>query len=164
MKIKVLLVLLLLAMSSFSFHPIHVSITEITFDQKDQELEVVIRVFVDDLETSVMKSNQTEELDLSDTAPAVTSKLVSDYLATRFSISVNGKERSWKYLGQEIEGLSMLCYIQVAKVSSLEVIEIKNTVVTELYEDQSNIINVVVGENVRSLRLMRYHAAGTLKF
>ena len=34
----------------FSLHPIHVSVTEIEYDEKDRALEIMMRVFVDDLE------------------------------------------------------------------------------------------------------------------
>ncbi|HEU5291842.1 MAG TPA: DUF6702 family protein, partial [Cyclobacteriaceae bacterium] len=93
-----------------------------------------------------------------------TDQLISEYLQSRFKITLNGKAQKIKYLGHEVENPAVLCYIQVQNVKKLETIEVLNSVLTELYDDQSNLVNVTLGETVRSLRLMRDNPSGKLSF
>jgi hypothetical protein len=145
----------------FSAHPIHVSITEITLDEKERELEIIARIFVDDLETSIRKANDQPELKLLGSS---TDQLVWKYLESRFRISLDGRMQKVKYLGHEIEGDAILCYIQVSNVKKWKEIEVMNSMITELYDDQSNLVHVTVSGKVKSLRLMRDNPSGKLTF
>ena len=49
---------------SLLLHPMHVSVTEIEFDEKDKRLEIMMRVFIDDLEVSLRNRLNKPELDL----------------------------------------------------------------------------------------------------
>ena len=40
-------------------HPIHVSVTEIEMDEKDKRLEIMMRVFTDDLELTLRASHES---------------------------------------------------------------------------------------------------------
>jgi hypothetical protein len=77
----------------FSPHPIHVSVTEITLDERERELEIIARIFVDDLETSIRKANDQPELKLL--GPS-TDQLVWKYLESRFRISLDGRHAKGK--------------------------------------------------------------------
>jgi hypothetical protein len=145
----------------FSAHPIHVSVTEIALDEKERELEIIARIFVDDLETSIRKANDQSELKL--TGPS-TDQLVWKYLEPRFRISLDGLAQKIKYLGHEFEGDAILCYIQVGNVKKWNEIEVMNSMITELYDDQSNLVHVTVSGKMKSLRLMRDNPSGKLTF
>jgi hypothetical protein len=145
----------------FPAHPIHVSVTEITLDEKERELEIIARLFVDDVETSIQKMNDQPELKLL--GPS-TDQLVWKYLESRFRISLDGRAQKIKYLGHEIEGEAILCYIQVSNIKKWKEIEVMNSVITELYDDQSNLVHVTVRDKVKSLRLMRDNPSGKLTF
>lgn len=145
----------------FSAHPIHVSVTEITWDEKERELEIIARIFVDDLETSIRNANDQPELKLL--GPS-TDQLAWKYLESRFRISLDGRMQKVKYLGHEIDGDAILCYIQVSNVKKWNEIEVMNSMITELYDDQSNLVHVTVNEKVKSLRLMRDNPSGKLTF
>lgn len=148
-----------------TFHPVHVSVTEISFDAKEKELEIISRIFIDDLETSIREMKKQPSLNLLELGAGVTTdQLISEYLQNRFKITLNGKPQKIKYLGHEVENPAVLCYIQVQNVKKLETIEVLNSVLTELYDDQSNLVNVTLGETVKSLRLMRDNPSGKLSF
>jgi hypothetical protein len=145
-------------------HPIHVSVTEITYDEKEKELEVIARIFIDDLEASIRQAKNQPDIDLLNPGGAPTDRLVSDYLQSRFKILLDGREQKTVYLGHEIENEAMLCYIQVPNVKKWKTIEVMNSIITELYDDQSNLVHVTVRGNVKSLRLMRNNPSGKLTF
>lgn len=146
-------------------HPVHVSVTEIEFDEKERELEVVTRIFWDDLERAIRDERKEPDLNLLErTGSTTTDQLISAYLQPRFRVALNGKQQQVKYLGHEVDGEAIVAYTQILNVKRFSAIEVGNTVLTELYEDQSNLVHVTVGENVKSLRLMRDNPTGKLIF
>jgi hypothetical protein len=156
---------LLYFLALLTVHPVHVSVTEITFDEKEKELEIISRIFWDDLEKSIREAKKQPELNLLEPGTAITTdQLVWEYLQPRFKIKMNGKAQVIKYLGHEVEGEAILCYIQVSNVKKFETIEVFNSTITEVYDDQSNLVHVTTDSSVKSLRLMRDNPSGKLMF
>jgi len=154
-------IILTFLFTALAAHPIHVSVTEIMFDEKERELEIITRIFTDDLEISIRKASEQPEVKLTE---ASTDQLVWKYLEPRFKITLDGRAQKVKYLGHEVEGDALVCYIQVSNVKKWKSIEVFNSVITELYDDQSNLVHVTVKENVKSLRLMGDNPNGKLIF
>ena len=148
-----------------SFHPIHLSITEIEHNEKSKALQITMRIFIDDLELSIQKKINDEELDLLDPGKGrTTDQLVKEYLADRVKVKVDKKAVKATYLGNEIEGPAMICYIEVENVKKFSTIEITNLVILETHDDQSNLVNVNYKEKVKSLRLTNDDPTGVVTF
>ncbi|MCK6617355.1 MAG: hypothetical protein L6Q51_06900 [Cyclobacteriaceae bacterium] len=145
-------------------HPIHVSVTDIVHDEKERELEIIMRIFTDDLETSIRALKNNPELDLLNPVQSTTDELVKQYVLERFAVSLDGKKQILNFLGTQQEDDALLCFIQVRGVKKWKTIEVMNSVITETYDDQSNLVHVTVGDKVRSLRLMRNSPSGKLSF
>jgi len=146
-------------------HPIHVSVTEIAFDEKEKELEIVSRIFLDDLESAIREGKKQPELNLLEPGKGITTdQLISEYVQSRFKVSLNGKPQKIKYLGHEVESEAIVCYVQVVNVKKFTTIEVLNSIITELHDDQSNLVHVTVHSKVKSLRLMRDNPTGKLTF
>lgn len=158
------LVFILSAIVFTTLHPLHVSVTEITFDEKERELEIMVRVFIDDLELAIQAEKKNTTLDLFNPAGSTTDKLVREYLQSKFTIAVDGRSQPVNYLGHETDGDALVLYIQVQPVKKWKSIGIKNSMLTELYEDQSNLVNVTYTGKTKSLRLVRDTPAGILAF
>jgi len=149
----------------FYLHPIHVSVTEIEFDEKDQALEVMMRVFIDDLELSLQNSLRQPELEILNPPKDVTTdELVGEYLQEHFKISLDGKPHKTKYLGHEAEADAFIFYIEVPGVKKWKTITIRNDIIMATHDDQSNIVHVYVKEKVKSLRLTRNTPEDKLTF
>jgi hypothetical protein len=147
------------------FHPIHVSVTEIEYDEKERELEIITRIFTDDFETAIRASRKMPELDLlNPSAGLTTDLLVKEYLMEHLSISLDGKAQRLNYLGFEDEGDALVCYVQVSPVKKWKTIMITNRVLLDIYDDQSNLVHVTLSGKVRSLRLMKNNPSGTITF
>lgn len=147
-----------------ALHPIHVSVTDIVHDEKERELEIIMRIFTDDLETSIRALKNNPELDLLNPVQSTTDELVKQYVLERFAVSLDGKKQILNFLGTQQEDDALLCFIQVRGVKKWKTIEVMNSVITETYDDQSNLVHVTVGDKVRSLRLMRNSPSGKLSF
>lgn len=149
----------------FYLHPIHVSVTEIEFDEKDQALEIIMRVFIDDLELSLRNSLQQPELDIVHPKGGMTTdQLVGNYLKEHFKISLDNRLRPTNYLGHERESEAFIFYIEVTDVKKWKTISIHNDIIMATHDDQSNIVHVYVNDKVKSLRLTRNTPADKLTF
>jgi hypothetical protein len=149
----------------FFLHPIHVTVTEIEFDEKEKELEIMMRVFIDDLEQTLRNDLRQPELDILAPKNGVTTdQIVSKYLQDHFKIQLDGKPQTVKYLGHETEGDAFIFYIEVSNVKKWKTIRVKNNIMTETHDDQSNLVHVTVKENIKSLRLTRDTPEDNLTF
>ena len=74
--------MILVLYSLFLFpHPLHVSVSEINYSEKDKALQITSRIFVDDLELSIRNQRKEPELDLLLPKNGLTTDLlVSEYL------------------------------------------------------------------------------------
>lgn len=145
-------------------HPIHISVTEMEYDEKERELEIVMRIFSDDLETSIRAARNDPGLDLLHPQSGTTDELAREYILNRFKVTLDGKVQKLNYLGFELDGDAMVFYIQAVQVKNWKSITVLNSVILETYDDQSNLVHVTLKGRTKSLRLMRNNPSGTLTF
>lgn len=159
-----ILVLLITAYFVADAHPMHVSVTEIEYDEKEKELEITMRVFVEDLEKSIQTENNNPDLDLMKPAASTTKALVDAYLKKNVSIVLDGKLQTAKFLGQELDGDALICYIQVPVGKKWKTIDVRNSCLMNIYNDQSNLVHVRVRDDIKSMRLTPDNPSGKLSF
>src|SRR5579859_3832654 len=91
-------------------HPIHISVTEISYNEKSKSLQVTSRVFIDEMELGVRTQRQEPELDILEPKNNLTTKqLIASYLAAHFKIKIDGRLAKVNFLGHEKEDLSFVC-------------------------------------------------------
>jgi len=146
-------------------HPIHISVADIHYREDRKSLEIMLRIFVDDLELSIRNLRREPELDILEPKNGLsTQDMVVPYLKDRFKIYLDGKAQTYNFLGFEMEGEAMVCYIEVEKVKKWQQIKVHNSIITETFDDQNNLVHVTVNKKVKSLRLTRQKPEGTLSF
>jgi hypothetical protein len=145
-------------------HPIHVSVTEIEMDEKDKRLEIMMRVFTDDLELTLRQATNQPELDFLSLSAKGRDEIVAGYLKNHFKISLDGKAQKVTYLGHEQEDPALIFYIEVPNVKKWKTIQVHNDIIMEVHTDQSNLVHVTVKEKIRSLRLTKNTPADKLTF
>ncbi len=155
--------LLLYLLISWFNHPMHVSVTEIEYSDKDKSLQIISRIFIDDLELSIKNRLKAESLDLLKPKNGQTTDvLVSSYLKDHIRIRLDGKLATLHYIAHEVEDVALICYLEIEGVKKIKKIEITNRVIQETHEDQSNLVHVTYKGPVKSLRLTRDKPTGTL--
>jgi hypothetical protein len=141
---------------AFFIHPIHVTVTEIEHDEKDKRLEIMLRVFIDDLELALRNDLKQPELDLLQPKNNMTTdQMIEQYVAKHLKISLDNKIQKIKYLGHEQESDAFILYIEAPNVKKWKTINVMNNFLTEVHDDQSNLVHVTVKGNVKSMRLTR---------
>lgn len=146
-------------------HPIHLSVSEINYSEKDKALQITSRIFLDDLELSIQKQLNKPDLDLLEPGKDYTTeKLINDYVLQHLSIKLDGKIQKLNFLGFEREDPAIICYIEIENVKKFKTIEIMNDVIMETHNDQSNLVHVTYKGPVKSLRLVRDKPSDVLTF
>lgn len=133
-------------------HPFHVSVYEIVYNEESEALQISCRIFLDDLEQALRKENGNEDLDIvEDSLLAHTTNRL--YMRKNFKLTVNGSPKEYNYLGGETENDVMWCYLEIENLKELKKIELKNTMLTETFEDQQNMIHFKIPGDKRSFIL-----------
>ncbi|WP_024768996.1 DUF6702 family protein [Aquimarina macrocephali] len=162
-----LLFLFVMSVSLSSFktaHKFYVSVTQVDYNEKQQSLQIVSRVFVDDIEELLkVRYDESTNLDKDEESPGV-DKNLTIYLNQKLQFVVNGEKVSFTFLGKEYEDDLIICYLEIENVTSLHTIEITNQVLMDLFEEQQNIVHVKKGNQRKSLILEKEKDLGMLKF
>ncbi len=136
-------------------HPIHISVTEITYSDKDKALQLTTRLFIDDLELAIRKKVKNEELDILEPPPGqTTDQYVKEYLAEHLVLKVDGKVVKGSYLGFEKEDVALICYIEFPGVKKMKRLDVWYNAIMEIHDDQSNLVHVTYKSPVKSTRLL----------
>lgn len=133
-------------------HPIHVSVCDMEFDQKDQEIKMTMRIFIDDLEKELRAETGEERMDvLNPPEKYSTDSLFSTYLTKHLTVKINGKPVSYHYLGHEVEDASVYCYMLIRQTPSLKTVQVFNDILMDAFDDQVNLVHVEVEEETHTM-------------
>jgi hypothetical protein len=147
-------------------HPLYVSITQISYNTQSKNVEIAIKVFADDLEKAVSAANNNKALHLN-TKQELTNAdvLIQNYLLKSFKLKLNGKAVNLKWIGKEYEtDDATWCYFEVPSRQTIKTIAVQNTIFTEIYSKQNNIVQVQTAKGKKSLLLGKDNFEGTLSF
>jgi len=145
-------------------HEFYLSVTEIEYSEEQQSLQIITRVFIDDFQ-NVLNERYDADIQLSEEAEegAVTEN-ISKYLSQKLRLKVNGEALQLNYLGKEYDADQLVLYIEVKDVASFNQIEVSNGILTDLFDDQKNVVHVEVKGKTKSLLLMRQQETEKLTF
>ena len=136
----------------FTWHPFHVAVTDIRYNEDNRSLEVIQKVFSDDLAEALyaVDSLEPDYTDIEATKP-----LIEAYLRQHLSFVVNDKEAAYNFLGYEFEKESwtLYCYIEIEKVHKLNKLLVNTSILSHYFEDQENIVHLQIGDDIDSKRL-----------
>ena len=125
-------------------HPFHVSVTEINHNAADKTLEVSCKIFTDDFEkTLARKFNAKVDLGKQELHASMDT-LIKKYLASAISVRPQGRAGASTYLRFVVEEEAAYCYFEIPNVPSATKIDVVNTILYDLFDDQVNIIHVTV--------------------
>ncbi len=136
-----------------TFHPIHVSTTNIEYNAKDSKLEVICTIFTDDFEAALEKQYHTK-IDLSKSEMhAAMDALVKNYIAANLQISTNDTPAKLNYLGFEINREAVDVYLESDKTAVVKKADVNVSLLHNLFDDQINIVHIIVNGVRKSEKL-----------
>jgi hypothetical protein len=155
-----------LAASVQARHPIHATVTTIEYNAKTKMFEMSCKIFADDLEESIKRASGTQAYIGSGTKEVKNvNALLEQYLRTHIRLEADGKPLAgWNFVGRELEGEAVWCYIEMDAAPAVKRLLVKNTILMELYDDQTNLVNVQIASTRRSALLRKNTSVETLEF
>lgn len=163
--IKILVLTVVLPfMLSVSAHKFYVSVTEVEYVQEKQSVQIISRIFIDDLENTLRKryekrlifspKNEAEELTI----------YLERYLNDKITLKINGTPAHFKFIGKEYDNDILFCYLEVTNVKNIETFEMANTVLFDNFDEQQNIVKLNINNEKKSFILMPQSDKAMLKF
>lgn len=135
-------------------HPIHISVADFQYSEKDKALQLTLRIFIDDLEAAIRKEKKLPELDLLEPpAGESTESLARAYILSRLQVEVDGKAIHAQFLGSEQEDIALICYIEFPGIRKMKQLTVHYRALMELYDDQSNLVHITYRGPIKSARL-----------
>ncbi|WP_343767900.1 DUF6702 family protein [Gangjinia marincola] len=165
MKKTLLPVFFLFIVSSFTAHKFYVSLTEIEYVEEKKMLQIISKVFLDDIE-AVLGQRYEEEVSFTkdETSNASAERLLVRYYTQKLQLKVDDKDVTLNYIGSEIEADQLVVYLEVNKVNPFSAIRITNHVLMDLFEDQQNIVHVTARGTTKSMMAVQERESQLLKF
>ena len=165
MRNAILWVILFVALSSFSAaHKFYVSVTQVEYSEKDASLQIISRIFVDDMEATLEERyGITARLGTPEES-GLAKEYVARYFQTKFNVEVNGEERDVEFLGYRFDKDLLVCYLEVPGIpsESLRSVGVRNDLLTDMFEEQKNLVHLRILGQRTSLVLIRKNNQGML--
>jgi hypothetical protein len=134
-------------------HPLHLSSMDLNYNSRGGTIEITCRLFTDDLENALSKAYKVST-DLSSPARhKAMDELLKKYMTLHLQLKANGKRLNLNYLGFEKDKEAVLVFIESSPVKSLKKVEIKNSLLYDLFEDQTNIMHMHYNGKRKSYKL-----------
>jgi len=80
-------------------------------------------------------------------------KKIFEYIKSHLQITIDGKPVQMSFVGYEKEDVVVYSYLQVDNISSVKKVAIVNTLMHDLFDDQVEIIHMIVNGNRKSTKL-----------
>ncbi|WP_210487363.1 DUF6702 family protein [Rufibacter aurantiacus] len=131
-------------------HEFHTSITDAKYNPKNQTYELAVRLYADDVEEALTRRHKaTVRLDRSERV----NKLLAEYLQTHLAIStVKGTRAAQKFIGAQEEADAIWVYLEIpAGKAPTGQLWVQNALLMEVFDDQTNILNLEVAGKKRSV-------------
>lgn len=159
-----LVILLFPLITASTDHKFYVSITKVEFSQEDQAVQIISKIFIDDLE-DVLQERYNPNLNLGEPKETeADAKVLKNYILEKFHVWVNDKDVTLNYLGKEYDIDVVKIYIEIENISEVKSLEVESKILYDKFEEQQNIIHAKVGKTRKSLILEKENPKGVLNF
>ena len=142
--------LLFLLLSAFSLipHEYFISVLTMRHDTNEQTLDLTWQITAHDLEHALsdiaeLKLNSAQEHPKADS-------LINAYFEEHLHLTQEGRSLEWRWVGREMEGENLFCYLQVEGVLDPEGMSVANTLLQDVFEEQDNIVHLEANGRVLS--------------
>ncbi|KOS06516.1 hypothetical protein AM493_11090 [Flavobacterium akiainvivens] len=160
----ILLLILTLSLTSAGVHKFYVSVWQLEHKPEKQTLQITGRIFIDDLDKLLETKYGKKFYLATDREIAETTATVTKYIADKMTVKVNGKAQALTFLAKEVEDDVLLCYLTVPAPKKVTSVEVRNTLLQDLFAEQQNITHIKVGPDKKSLLLTKDNPNGTAAF
>ena len=129
---------------SVEMHAFHISKTDMVFKPAEKSLQITMHIFIDDLELALEKQGQSKLFVGTEREKKDVNDLIFNYLQKNLSIQLNSKKTNYTWVGKEVtsDKQALWIYLEIKNIREVRNISVENRVLTELFTDQKNIVQV----------------------
>lgn len=148
--------------TSLHAHSLHQSTAEAEYNPTTKKLEVSLTVFINDLETALVRQSE-RAMRIDKTPAAEFDAQIQAYLAKTFVVTdAAGKAAKIEWVGRKLESESatsgdpaVTLFFEIAMPSGMKDTSLKHTVFLDLFKDQANLFYLRSGATKAGLRFIR---------
>jgi len=120
---------------------------------------------VEDLESAVKKEYGVDLKIATEKELKECNTYIEKYIAERFAV-YNEKMRKFKisFTGKELEDNAVWIYMEIKNVKKAGVLKISDSILMEMFDDQSGIVNVKENNKTKSLSFRKGDPIGEISF
>ncbi|WP_127846397.1 DUF6702 family protein [Psychroflexus aestuariivivens] len=126
---------------SSNTHEFYLSVTDIEYIEDEKSLQIISRVFIDDFEDVLNKRYRKDLVLIPGQEKSETEYYVEKYINDKFEISIDKDTQKLNYLGKKYEDDMIYLFIEIENIPEFKSIEIENLILTDLFQEQKNMIH-----------------------
>lgn len=151
-------------MSFTSWHKFYVSLTQIEHVPEKRSIQIITRIFIDDLEQAIREQYDNEVTLGVDNEDDSVDDYVQSYLKEKIVIKIDDQQVSFKFIGKSYDLDIVKCYLEIEDIEKIKSFEISNHVLFDLFPDQQNIVKTKINSKQKSFILVSKDRTALLKF
>ena len=143
-------------------HDFHLSKCDIHYNIDESALQISLNLFIDDLETALSREGN-DSLSICTPKEVVhADSLIHDYIMRHLRVKVDNADVELGWVGKEIseDFAAVWTYLEITNVNPQKIIEIENDLLMEIFEDQQNLVKLVMDKKRRAFFLFNYGEYG----
>ena len=162
---KSLLILVLPLLAFTAAHKFYVSVTNVGYSEKDKAIQITSRIFIDDLETILSERYGVEAKLATNEESKLSDEYLEKYLRTKFQVAVDGESKDFTLIGRKYDNDVCIFFLEVPEIelSLLKSITVQNEILTDLFDEQQNIVHFKIDGKKKSFVLLKTDTKGMLK-
>ena len=161
---KSFLILLLPLFAFTTVHKFYVSVTNVSYSEKDDALQITSRIFIDDMDQVLKERYDIEAHLATDQESKLSQEYLEKYLRAKFFVEVNGKPKAYTYIGKKYDNDIVVLYLEIPELNlpTVKSIQIQNEMLTDMFDEQQNIVHFKIDGKKKSFVLMKENTKGVL--
>jgi len=157
-------ILLLIPLFAFTMHKYYLSSTKIEYKKESKTIQITMRFFIDDLQETI-NSTYSKDVELAlPNEPKEIDSLIINYVSKKLEVIINTNKKAYSFLGKEYNNDEIYIYLEIENVELINLIEIKNNMLMEIFPEQQNIIKLYINDLKKTFLLTKQKDKDSLKF
>ncbi|WP_366520872.1 DUF6702 family protein [Flavobacterium sp.] len=157
------LFLLFFVCTGFSVHKFYMAIYQVNHNVAKKRLEITARIFVDDLNTALDKKFKTKHFLGAANESETDRDDLKKYLSEKLKIIIGKESKTLVLKSNALEGNVLVCYLTAIDVSKITSLEVHNAILTEIFDEQENMMHFHLNGTKHTLVLDAEKTKGMLK-
>jgi len=135
-------------------HPVHVSLSTIDIKPETGEIAISIKLFADDFESIVNQKYNTKLKLMEGLDPGQDIYFINRYIDSSFVLTINGKKiEGLDYMRNQMNEGAIWLFYRHESDTRIGNITIINSLMCDLYQDQTNLVIIAVKDEQNGYRL-----------